>query len=235
MGRRARSVLPCVLVVTLAACGSANAPHSTASQTVSSTQSSRSPGATAGNLDPCAIALTGLPGGVTVTHQSVSSDRPPSSECVYTFAGSQDGQPGTGQLAVYTLTAAQAATGVPATTPAAEFASIPRASSAGGSQGYSSNGAGDFKVEGTTSGEPDYALLFAPANASSAVLLRVEDQHSTYRVSLEYCYSEIANMFIELFKEAGGSTHLGPAAEQAALDQVRNDITDWCRQEAVGR
>jgi hypothetical protein len=196
-----------------------------------------------GSVNPCSIRASSLNNGdIHVTSQPTVSDTPPSLECVYTFTGKSFGEPGTGQLAVYTLTDRQAAGAVPPTTVDAAF-------SATGGAGTQANGAtssatdGSLSANGTTAGEPNYAALAtltAPPDEVSKLLIRVSDQASSYRIDVSHCSHEIAIMFDDIIKEANANgrtvfSQLGPAGAAAAKQKVVNDILDWCDKEARGQ
>jgi hypothetical protein len=204
----------------------------------------------AGALDPCGVDPSKLNNDdIKVTSAPAISDIPSASECVYTFAGAQRGEPGTGQLAVYTLTTPQAAAAQPPTTPAAVYAKTVAgyasrggyrpSGAAAGDAPYGTATSGPLSMAGMTSGEPDFAMLAGPANASATttgLMLRIWDYRSTYVIDQRHCYEEIRALFNELQREAAASDRtidaiIGAPAADAAREKLAGDIADWCRKQ----
>ena len=202
----------------------------------------------AGALDPCGFDASKLnDGDIKVTSTPSLSDLSPMSECVYTFTGTKPGEGGTGRLALYTLTSAQAAAAQPATTPAAAYSTTikgygSQGSAPGGGAAYGTASSGPISMAGRTSGEPDFALLAGPANANASthgLMLRVADFRSSYVIDKFHCADEIARLMGELVAEAEHahgdvtlSELLGPAGADAAVHKVADDIEDWCTKQA---
>jgi hypothetical protein len=211
-----------------------------------------------GSVNPCGVKASSLNNGdIHVSSQPVVSDTPPALECVYTFIGKSQGEPGTGQLAVYTLTDVQAAAAASPFTLKSAFAQTGPGGGGGsgnggggggasGDSGSSGGGAtnavssatdGPISANGTTSGEPDYTILDdLPKDGDvSKLLITLDDVASTYVVDRHHCTLEIAQMADDLIDEQAGHhvSAVSPAG-QAIVQKIGDDIAAWCKQEAGG-
>jgi hypothetical protein len=185
-----------------------------------------------GAVDPCTVPATSLNhGDIRVASQLALSDTPPSLQCVYTFTGHSVGEGGTGMLAVYTLTGEQAAGAVPPTT-------VQQAFSGGASSGSGVSTATDGSVmaEGTTAGEVDDAVLLdaGATHTAASLLVRIQDQASSYVVDPKQCSKEIFAMFRDMVVEAKfhGQT-LDEILPNPPTSSISGAIDDWCNQLAA--
>ena len=193
-----------------------------------------------GAIDPCVVKATSLNSrDIHVTSQPVMSESAPALECVYTFAGSRTGEAGTGQLVTFTLSGAQAATAVPASTVQTFYGNAVAGSSSGGRAGYSSNGSGAFQASGTTQGEPDYLVVFnGPTSAvtKGVILLRIEDYHSSFLLVSQDCASLIEKMFIQMLEsstERNASAYYSRNAFRERFGVIINNLDGWCKMDAA--
>ena len=187
-----------------------------------------------GALDPCGVDVSKLTrGGITVTSTPAISENNGTSDCIYTFTGSQRGQPGTGSLRVSTMTVAQGAAAIPPTSPATWFKKIPSAYGGGpSSRGHQFDTAssGALSILGQTSGELNAALLATPPSArASTVLIHIRSERSLYVVDAERCKYDIVELFHNELSIYLDVAILGiPQLTAAGLNDLAA-IGDWCR------
>jgi hypothetical protein len=187
----------------------------------------------AGAVDPCTVPAMSLNhGDIRVTSQVALSDTPPSLQCVYTFTGHSVGEGGTGMLAVYTLTGEQAAGAVPPTTVQQAFSG-----GASGGSGVSSATDGSVMAEGTTAGEVDDAVLIdaGATHTAASLLVRIQDQASSYVVDPKQCSKEIFAMFRDMAVEAKfhGQTLDEILGSNPPTGSISGAIDDWCNKLAA--
>ncbi len=187
----------------------------------------------AGALDPCGVDPTKLESGdIKVTSAPMFSDTLPMSACVYTFAGAKSGEPGTGQLTLYTLTTAQGAAAIPPVTPAREYASTLTSYNSeatggggggGGAGGVGSVTDGPFSSAAVKNSETDFALLAQlPESDGGNIIIRISSFRSSYVVEAHYCFQEIVRMY----NEELAKVNAGPVG-----DVTKARIADWCQAE----
>lgn len=207
-------------------------------------------------LDPCSVPAESLDhDDITVTSAPAISDQPPALECRYTFAGSKGyGEPGTGVLAVYTLSAAQAQVAAPSTTVGAYVSAIARGATAGPAV-YRTATLGGSRLVGTISGGfVDYAVALGsapqklragPPSAGSGedpydaekLMLRVEDDQPKLIPGPDVCPKEVEPLTDDLLAEAEHRFALesGDIDDAPQLDeQFRGELGEWCRTVAGG-
>ncbi len=183
-------------------------------------------------IDPCTVPASSLDhGDIHVTSQPVGSDSPPAMECIYSFNGSRAQEPGTGQLAVYTLTEAQAESAVPATTVDQVFAAIPQ-QSVMGPQAYNTSSDANLQAEATDRGELDSVFdadIKGPQTAVGKLLVRIRDEASSYVVDKEDCRRELAKLFGTTFDDPLQQIRKDdPEAYHYFLGKIADKINDWC-------
>ena len=194
-----------------------------------------------GGINPCAVPASSLHhGSIQVTSQPTLSDSPPALECVYTFTGSRSGEPGTGMLAVYTLTQTQARGAVPPTTAKAFFTSVPQ-DTAGGSAQFQTATSGNSEAEGTVSGEPDFLVglnIDDPNATDPELVVQLDDVESSFEEDQDSCSDEVHIIFRlvtdEEQQEASGKK-AEERYERENEERLAEDEEKFCDEDAGGQ
>ena len=196
-------------------------------------------------VDPCTIDTASLAqGSITVSKMAVESDRPPASQCLYTFISSTADQSGTGTIAVDTLSSTQASAAITPTTPTKVFHQQVAAMTANGEQ-PDTLADGPVTIAAATLGQFDTVMLIAldPAPAGfvarpkdepplgpDEVIIEMRRQFNGDRLA-EDCKAEMFKLFKSILHDNHVISQMDvmvPGTASRAIDDYARKIREWC-------